>query len=446
MKKKNYLIYGFSKSGQWALKFLIKKANKIFVYDQSEEKRKLAINYCDVAQNCYVLRGISADIIKMCDILVLSPGVSIFDKWVKKAQKLGKKIISELELGFTKNKNKIIAITGTNGKTTTTRLVAHILNTAHKKAVCVGNIGYPLTQARLENGEKTIFVCETSSFQLEAIENFSPFIACILNITPDHLDRHKTFKNYANTKFKIFENQTSKDYFVCNKSLKIPKPIKSKRVEFSLENNVSFGCFIKNDNIVFSDKNSKLKEVCKNNFNLIGIHNLENILAAITICKILKIKNKHIIKALNSFKLSNHRLQRVYETNSISFYDDSKATNIDATLCACKSFDKPINLILGGSDKGYNYDLLFKNLPNNIKNILICGQVRYKLEQSAKKYNLKNVSIFDTLKQATQFACKTSTPGEIVLLSPASASFDEFENYKQRGEKFLEYIKEFYGV
>ncbi len=445
MKKQNYFIYGFSKSGQSALKFLQKKANKIFVYDKSEEKQKLALTFCDVAQNCYVLRFITADIIKMCDQLVLSPGVSIYDKWVKYAKRIGKSVISELELGSRKIKNKLVAITGTNGKTTTTRLVAHILNTAHKKAVCVGNIGYPLTQARQEENKRTIFVCETSSFQLEAIKSFRPHISCVLNITPDHLDRHKTFKNYRSTKLNIFKNQTKKDFLVFNQNFKITKSSNCQRAKFSLQKEVNFGCYIREGFVYFKTQKGKCKQVCKSNFNLIGRHNTENILAAITICKIFKVKNRHIVKALQTFDVSGHRLQKVFESGGVSYYDDSKATNIDATLCACRSFDKSINLILGGSDKGYNYDLLFKNLPSNVKNIIICGQVRHKLEESAQKFQL-SVNIFENLNKATTFACKNAKAGEIVLLSPASASFDEFQNYKHRGEMFLRYIKDFYGV
>ena len=445
MKKTIYLIYGFGKSGQSAFNLIKNKVknNICYIYDDSlitsEREQETIHKYKDV----FVLKKINREVIKKVDIIVLSPGVSIYTPLIVYAKKIKKEVISELELGFRYCKNKLIAITGTNGKTTTTRLITNILNQSGKKAVSVGNIGFPLSQAVLDYSKKIIFVCEVSSFQLEAIKTFKPKVSCLLNITPDHLDRHRSMCNYRRIKKRIFFNQNKSDYLIFNQKIKLRtqnKPFKC----------LSFGvaglngcCYEFDNNIYFKPKN-KVQKICScKDFDLMGKHNVENILCAVAVTKSLKVKNKHIVNALKLFKLDSHRVEKIYEKNNILFYDDSKATNIDATICAVNSFKQNIILILGGSDKGYDYDLLLKKLPQNVTSVLCCGAVRKKILESSQKFNRKAIS-FLTLKEATHYACKIAQPQDCVLLSPACASFDEFKNYKHRGEKFLEYIREYY--
>ena len=438
---KNYFIYGFSLSGKSALNLIYNKKDEFFIYDNNTEIQKEAEIYSKKFDNVYVLNSTNKTLLKTMDVFVISPGVSIYDNIIVWAKRNNKKIIGELELGFRKCRKKIIAITGTNGKTTCVRLLTSILNFANKKALGVGNIGYPLSQAVVDKKKVRYFVCEVSSFQLESIRYFKPKLACILNITKDHINRHKTFKNYANTKKKICSNLTKKDFVVCQENLQINKT-SGKIFNFGTKNTKN-GCFLHKNNIIFS-KNGKQQKVCSvNDFNLIGEHNLKNVLACVCLAKLLKVKNKFIIRALKDFTLSPHRLQKIYTYKSTVFYDDSKATNIDATICAIKSFNLPTTLILGGSDKGCNFDLIFSSLPNHIKFVLGCGEVKEKIEKSAKKFN-KNVILFNSLKEATNFACMKAQEVKNVLLSPACASFDEFKNYKHRGEKFLEYIKDYY--
>lgn len=446
MKKIIYLIYGFEKSGQAAFNLLRRKDKRglFYIFDDSKKIQEEAKNITKNLREVFVLNELTYETIKRVNTVVLSPGVSIYNRFVAYAKKLKKNVVSELEVGFRFCKGKIIAITGTNGKTTTTRLITEIIKASGKKAVSVGNIGLPLSEAVVMFNRETIFVCEVSSFQLEAIKNFRPRISCLLNITPDHINRHKTIQNYARVKKRIFENQKKGDYFVFNQKIKFDtqnKPF----------NCLSFGflpldkCSYEQAGTIYFRLKNKTQKVCScEDFSLIGNHNLENVLCAVTVAKLLKIKNKHIVKALNEFKLSAHRMQKIFEKDEIVFYDDSKATNIDSTICAVNSFKQDIILILGGSDKGYDYDLLFSSLPKNVIEVLCCGEVRKKLVASANKINLR-AKEFETLKEATLYACKIAKAQECVLLSPASASFDEFYNYKQRGEKFLEYIKEYYG-
>ena len=334
-------------------------------------------------------------------------------------------------------------MTGTNGKTTTVNLLYEILKCAGKKVEKVGNIGTPLTSVIKHIKRKTILLCEVSSFQLEAINKFKPYMAGILNITPDHIDRHKDFLTYRKEKFKIFKNFKPKDKIIVNSNLKLKN--KDNLYKFSSKQ-VKKGCFIKNKKIYFSNKN-KIEDICLiENLpkEMLTKHNLENIMACVCFAKLLKIKNEFILKGINNFKLLPHRLQKVYETEKKIFVDDSKATNIDATLKAMKSFkDKEIILILGGSNKGYEYNQIFENLSKNVVKVISCGEVSTKIYETGKNFNF-NVEKFLNLNEATKYACKIVKPEQIVLLSPASASFDEFSSYKERGEKFLSYIKDFY--
>lgn len=445
MKKTIYLIYGFGKSGQSALRLIKEKIknNICYIYDDGLLDQDKIKSMIQQYQDIIVLKNLTYNHIKLVDVVILSPGVSIYNPLIEYAKKNKKDVISELELAFRFCKSKLIAVTGTNGKTTTTRLITDILNQGGKKAISVGNIGFPLSQAVIDYSPKTIFVCEVSSFQLEAIKTFKPNVSCLLNITPDHLDRHGSMRTYRKVKKRIFFNQDKGDYFVFNRKTKLStqnKPFKSLSFGFGPLND----CYYEFDNnIYFKSKNKPIK-ICNNkDFDLAGKHNIENVMCAIAVAKVFKIRNKHIVKALKNFKLDSHRVEKIYERDDVSFYDDSKATNIDATICAVNSFTQNIILILGGSDKGYDYDLLFKELPKNVTKILCCGVVRKKLMDSAKKFK-KIATSFKTLKEATLFACKSAKTNDCVLLSPASASFDEFTNYKHRGEKFLEYIREYY--
>ncbi len=440
MKQKNYLIFGLGKSGKASFNLLYNKKDSFYLYDENSILRKEMLENTLNLRNVFVVNDVDKIVIGFVDIIILSPGVSINLPILKYAKRLSKEIISELELGFRHCKNKIIAITGTNGKTTTVSLLYEIFKTAGFQVEKVGNIGCPLCDKVKNVNRKTIFICEVSSFQLEAIKKFKPFTAGILNIDIDHLNRHKTFNIYKNTKLKIFKNMKNAK-IVLNKELSY-KNHKLKIYKFGFSR-VKNGCFCKNNEIFYSKK-AKIKKVCNvNETSLKGNHNLENIMACICFAKMFKIKNKYIIKALNNFKNISHRIEKVYQIDNKEFYDDSKATNVHSCLKAIQTMTRPTILILGGSDKGYFFDEIFKNLSSNIIEVLACGQIANKVKQSAKR-NQEEVRVFKNLKEATIYACSKLENGQNLLLSPASASFDEFNSYKERGEKFLSYIKEYY--
>ncbi|MBQ3048172.1 MAG: UDP-N-acetylmuramoyl-L-alanine--D-glutamate ligase [Clostridia bacterium] len=444
---KTYLIFGFEKSGQAAFNLIYNKIDFFYIYDDNKQKQKIAEDAITNKTNVLVLYELSNDLLKKINTIIISPGVSIFHPFVVLAKKRNIEVLSELELGFRYLKKvKLIAITGTNGKTTTTRLIEDILKCAKKRVYACGNIGTPICETAKIAKRGDFLVCETSSFQLEAVKSFKPDIACVLNITPDHINRHKTFRCYKKTKLNIVKNFDKKSIFIYNSNIKLN--LKNKNfIKYKINSKKHINsCFVSKNSIYYKRNNKASFVISKQNIPLIGNHNIQNVMFATTVCKILKIKNKYIVNAIKHFKLNNHRLQLVYSNQNASFYDDSKATNIDATICAIKSFNNSTLLILGGSDKGYDYDKVFQNLPKYIKYIFACGEVKNKILESAKKYN-KDIMMFDNLKQATTKACNLASNlnGKLnVLLSPASASFDEFKNYKQRGEKFLEYIKDYY--
>ncbi len=439
---KSILIWGFAASGKASFDYLFNKKDKFFIFDSNINVRKEIISKFSSIHNVFVLNSINKEVIDGIDLIVISPSVSIFDKNISYAKTIGKEVISELELGARNFRGKLVAITGTNGKTTTTRLVGNILKMAGKRYELVGNIGVPIC-SKLKHSCRKIFVCETSSFQLEAVKIFHPHIACLLNISQDHLDRHKTMKNYQEIKQRVFAQQNEKDFAIVKMGFSCGK-MRSNVHTFGFSKRKN-ACYMLDDNIWFDNgKNAEI--VCNMKDILIkGKHNIENVMASIVICKLLKIKNKHIIEGIRTFVPSEHRLQLVKQVQDVRFFDDSKATNIDAVRVAIEAMDKnrDIVLLLGGSEKGLSYKQIFENMPKNIIKIITFGAISNKIKKEANDCGLNNVSERKTLIDATFEACKESACD--ILLSPGSASFDEFKNYKDRGDKFLHYINEFYS-
>ncbi len=379
--------------------------------------------------------------------IVISPGISEDICLVKHAKEKGVKVIGELELGTRKILSEIIAVTGTNGKTTTTSLIYFLLKDYNRKSFVGGNIGVPVSSFSARTKQGDIVVLECSSFQLETIENFKPKIAIILNVTEDHLNRHKTMENYISCKMNITKNQDENDYLLINADSEIlmenlPKT-RAKILYFSTRKKVC-GCYIRNGCIYFNDNNCEEKLASLKNIKLVGEHNLSNILAS-CLAVYLVTKNKEVLKSISQFEGVSHRLEYVKTIHGVKFYNDSKATNIDSTLVAVSSFKEDINLILGGSDKGYEFDKLFANLPKNVKNIAIFGQTKQKIAKSAKKFKFKNYYICDTLKDCVKICFTLSKPSDVILLSPACASFDHFSSYEERGNVFKKIVGEIAG-
>ena len=441
---RTYLIYGCGRSGVAALNLIWNKKDVYYVFDKSVQKQKKMHELYKDKFNVFVLSKIEKDLLRNLSEIIISPSVSIYNKNILFAKSQGVRVISELELGYLKSKNKFLAITGTNGKTTTTKLLYDMLNNTRKKVELVGNIGIPVCEKISKR--KTTFVCEVSSFQLEGCFLFKPHIASILNITHDHIDRHKSFKKYINEKFKIAKNMKNKDYLVLNKN---SKEINSKIDNFSCHiyyfdiNNKCLGTYLKNKEVCFFDGRREHKIANLNSTKLYGKHNFENILCAVCMAKLYGVKNKAIQKAIDEFEPYHHRMERFLTNLEVDYIDDSKATNIGATKVAMNAVLGSCLLLLGGSGKGYDFDELFENKNNNIKMFLTFGEMGEKIYNTAKKYGVENVKIFNTLKEATEFAVLNAKPNDTVLLSPACASFDEFESYKDRGEKFKGYVQEF---
>lgn len=432
LEYKNILIYGYSTSGKSVEQVLIKKGISYKIYDDN-----LKVNGGN-----YITK-FSESFLKQFDLMVISPGVSIYNSKVKLAEKLGVKVVSELEFGSWLTDVKIIAITGTNGKTTTTALLTHTLKESGLKAHCFGNIGEPLSNI-INYKNLDYAVVEVSSFHLESIVKFSPNIAIILNIDQDHLDRHKTFGNYINAKINLFKNSNEKTIAILNADDEIimqnQNKIIANKVFLSGCNSVK-GIYLQGGNIVSNLKDKP--EVILKESDLKNSHTfLTNLLAVIAVVKLLGLKTEDFLKALKTFDWLPNRLEYVSEINNVKFINDSKATNIHASFFAVISFKEQVNLILGGQDKKLNFNGFLKNMPKNVVNLILYGSARKSIYKVAKEYFKDNIYIVKSLKEAVILSQKIAQSGEVILFSPACASFDAYKSYVERGDHFKAIVQE----
>lgn len=379
-------------------------------------------------------------------LAVVGPGVALDNEIIKNVKANNIELIGEVELATTYLEPSFIAITGTNGKTTTTSLTGELLSGCFKNVYVGGNIGIPVSSFALQTKQEDGVVLEISSFQLETIQNFRPKVACLLNITPDHLNRHKTMGNYIKTKFRIFENQTIKDFAVVNFddpviSMQDFSEIKSQIYYFSTKTPCK-GCYVENGNIYFNDGKVSRFIMKTSDVPLKGEHNLSNILAGLTCAILYGADFDSLAYKTQKFKGVSHRLEFIKEINGISYINDSKSTNISSTKVAMKAMSEPTTVILGGSDKGFDFDELFENIPPIIKNFVVIGETKEKILRAAENMQVSNVYEASSLKEAVLLATSLSLSGETVLLSPACASFDMFSNYEQRGKVFASIVRE----
>ena len=376
--------------------------------------------------------------------VVISPGVSPKKELILQIKKRKIKITGELEFATSRISNDIIAITGTNGKTTSVSLMYFLLKELSFGVCLGGNVGVPVTGLIKKLNGNELLILEVSSFQLETIKNFRPDIAIVLNITEDHLNRHSSMREYIRCKYNITKNQTVDDYLLLNADdeniQKHPPRTKAKIYYFSTKRKVE-GSYIKNNCIYFNDNEKEIKLANLSKIKLKGEHNLSNILA-VSLAIYLKFRNKDFLRGLPLFTGVSHRIEFVAKINGVDFYNDSKATNISSTIAAVESFKEPINLILGGSDKGYDFDELFRKLPRNVRNIAAFGQTKNKIAFSAKMANYNNIYLCDDLEMSIRILFKLSERGDILLLSPACASFDLFSNFEERGNVFKKIVRE----
>jgi UDP-N-acetylmuramoylalanine--D-glutamate ligase len=375
------------------------------------------------------------------DLIVVSPGVPANLPALELARAKGIPVWSEIELAWRFLRGKLVAITGSNGKTTTTSLVAHIFKTAGVPTLVGGNIGTPLLALVESSTDSSVTVAEISSFQLETIQNFRPEVGVLLNLTPDHLDRHESFEAYAAAKMRLFENQIERDAAVLNAD----DPEITKRMPsrphiywFSRQKRVAEGAFLRDGEIVFRADGAETVVARQSEISLRGDHNLENVLAACAAAYLAGAPPAAIASGVKTFRAVEHRLEFVAEAGGVEFYNDSKATNVDATLKAIEVFPGPLIVILGGKDKGSPYTPLVEPLRQRARLTLLIGAAADKI--AADLGNGLPVEKVGTLERAVKRATELARPGDVVLLAPACSSFDQFENYEHRGRVFKELV------
>ena len=375
------------------------------------------------------------------DLIVVSPGVPANLPALQAARKKNIPVWSEIELAWRYLRGKLVAITGSNGKTTTTALVAHILKASNIPTLVGGNIGTPLLALVETSTDPAVTVAEISSFQLETIEAFRPEIGVLLNLTPDHLDRHGTFEEYARAKMRMFENQFERDIAVLNADdPEITKrmPAKPHIFWFSRQKRVASGAFLRDNEIIFRNEGSETVLARRDQIPLRGEHNVENVLAACAASYLAGATPAAIASGVKSFRGVEHRLEFVAEISGVQFYNDSKATNVDAAVKAVQAFPGPLLVILGGKDKGSPYTPLRNLLHERARLALLIGEAAQKI--AAALQDVVEINHAGTLERAVQIAIEYAQPGDTVLLAPACSSFDQFENYEQRGRVFKELV------
>ena len=376
------------------------------------------------------------------DLIVVSPGVPVDAEPLKQARALGQPVIGEIQLASEFLPGPIVAITGSNGKTTTTTLVGEIIAASGFKTLVGGNIGTAAISLAEQATADTTIVLEVSSFQLETIRTFRPKVAVVLNVTPDHLDRHRTFAAYVDAKARIFENQQEDDFAVLNADdptcVDLAKRTSAQVFWFSREREVESGAFIRDGRVIFRARGSAQTVLAVSEIPLKGSHNLENVLAAVCAGALMGCAAEKIRAAIVSFQAVEHRLEYVATIGGVEYYNDSKATNVDATMKALQSFPANIHLILGGKDKGSDYTVLNNLLRERVKSVYTIGAAAEKIQSHIK--GTTQIVASGTIESAVKQASSTAQPGDIVLLAPACASFDQFQNYEHRGRVFKDMV------
>ncbi len=443
VSKQNFLVVGVSKSGCAVVENILSRGGKCKFVEQGKTDR--IIDSIDKIIKMGAQRIETEDYeqaLSKIDVLVLSPGIPINHPISVLAKQKGIRIIGELEFGYNAFLPKMVAVTGTNGKTTTVNLINAIIEESGRKSLLVGNVGVPLTTKVEENNSDSIYVVEVSSFQLETASAFCPHISCVLNISPDHLERHYTFDNYVYLKKRIFKMQKESEYCLLNYDDGVVREfvneVKAKVKWISIKEKVD-GAYLLNGKLYFMDE-CVMKE---KDLKLKGEHNVYDALFAIASTKILGIENEKIASALTNFKGIKHRLEFVCTKNGVDYYNDSKATNTASTISAINFMEKPTVLILGGSEKGEDYNNLFEKIKVSlVKHVILTGASRYNMLEQASKVGLTEISVTSKFDYAVKIASMMSNSGENVLLSPACASFDAFNGYAERGDEFIKLVGE----
>lgn len=437
------LVVGLAKSGIPAVKALKQQGAYVILHDAKPEENFTELLAALKGLYDETCIGRKPEQVEKLDCMVVSPGVPTDLDFISQAREAGVRIIGELELGYLLAKGHFYGITGTNGKTTTTALTGEIFKAASKHTHVVGNIGLPVVEMAPQSDENTCFITEISSFQLESIQSFKCDIAAVLNLTPDHLNRHKTMENYIDAKCRIFENHDDSGLIVLNYDNELTRrlaerPHSGQVVFFSRTEQPENGVFVKNNEIVVQDyRNGLLVPIMKvADIFIPGTHNLENVLAAVAICYYAGIAPAVISQAVIDFKGIAHRVEFVKIINDVTFFNDSKGTNPDSSIKAVEAMKQPTYLIAGGMDKGSTFDELIESFGTTVKHMVVFGETADLLKTTAEKHGFAQVSIVKDLEEAVKLCYQMAKPHETVLLSPACASWDMYPSFEVRGDHF----------
>ena len=443
LKRQSCLGLGLSKSGEAAAEFLLSQGAKTVIFDDLDSEKIRRQRQALVALGAvWVEKEKLNEMVDVCDGLVLSPGIPIDHPLAVAFKRARKAVLGETELAARCFHGLSVAVTGTNGKTTTVSMIEQCLKDAGFPAVACGNIGAPMIGV-LKGNENALAVAEISSFQLETLNSFCPHIAVVLNVTEDHLNRHYNMENYVFLKRKLLKNLTETEYAVLNYDDHTVRAfadgLKANVRWFSVRERVN-GAYFSGGDIYYQGE----KILSAGDMLLTGLHNVHNALAAVACAKLLGVENEQIAASLQSFKGIKHRLETVDCIDGVTYVDDSKGTNVDATKKAVENMQSETILLLGGKDKGYDYGKLFATLSESkVVRAILYGENRYALLTSAREKGYKNVFVCPAFEEAVRLARMLATAGQTVLLSPASASFDEFSGYEERGERFCAIVQGF---
>ena len=447
LKGKKVLVVGSGISGIAAAELLKKKGIEFILFDGNQDlDTKALIEKAPVFSDARMILGeMKKEDMEQIDLVVLSPGVPTDLPMVNEMRRMGIPIWGEIELAYHFAKGRILAITGTNGKTTTTALTGEIMKNYFKDVKVVGNIGIPYTSVAADTTEETVTVAEISSFQLETTHAFKPAVSAILNITPDHLNRHHTMECYIETKESITKNQTAEDTCVLNYEDEVLRAFGEKLhtnvIFFSSKRKLEKGLYLDGEDIYYADGNTTEKVINVNELNILGKHNYENVMAAVGMSVSFGVPMEKIVEVLKRFQAVEHRIEYVTEKRGVKFYNDSKGTNPDAAIQGIRAMNRPTLLIGGGYDKASEYDEWIESFDGKVKKLVLIGQTREKIAECAKKHGFTDIVLCDTFEEAIDTCYANAVSGDAVLLSPACASWGMFKNYEERGRIFKEYVR-----
>lgn len=443
---KKVIVMGAGISGISAVRLLLGIGAEPVLFDENEKlDRAKAIGQLGGKEIEIVTGTLPEEMLQEVSLLVMSPGIPVDTPFVERFYKARIPVWGEIELAYQYAKGDVIAITGTNGKTTTTALTGKIMEDYFGKAYVVGNIGNPYTEAALDikNGEVT--VAEISSFQLETIHNFHPHISAILNITPDHLNRHHTMENYVTCKEAVAKNQSFADICVLNYendyTRAFAKRCPAKVLFFSSGQQLEEGIYLQGEDIMYADGRNSRKLLNIHEMKLLGLHNVENVMAAIGMALAYGVPEQSVVKSVKEFTAVEHRIEYVATIRGVDYYNDSKGTNPDAAIKGIQAMNRKTVLIGGGYDKDSSYDEWIESFDGKVTWLVLLGQTKEKIAECARTHGFQNIILTDSLEEAVRVSASKAGEGEAVLLSPACASWGMFKNYEERGRLFKELVK-----